>query len=110
MTLRVTGSPAVGQTFNFATTGGPPQTPGLLVLAMQPAHIPLPGSTVTALIGLDPTATWQSLVLDASGAYSLPVAVPQVPSLAGFRGFVQVAVHNGTSFFASNGLEVVICP
>ncbi len=110
MSLAVTGSPRVGVTFSFGAAGGPPLAPGFLVLAPQPAHLAVPASAITALVELGGTTAWQPIVLDSSGACSLPVAVPSVPSLAGFHCFVQVVALSGIAFAASNGLEIVVCP
>ena len=49
----------------------------------------------------------------AGGTGSVPVSVPNSPSLVGFTGYFQSAAPDGTPPFGwalTNGLQVVVCP
>ncbi|MBI5852010.1 MAG: hypothetical protein HZB39_13435 [Planctomycetes bacterium] len=83
---------------------------GILLLSQVAAHLPVPTTTITALVGPDPALVAHAFVLGPGGGYSLPISVPADPSLAGFRAYVQSVVFSGIAFAASNGLEIAVCP
>lgn len=110
LVLSVSSPPTVGQTFSFDTFGGAPGGFGILVMSPGAAHLPLPGTTITLLAAFDPAAVTQSFVLGPTGGHSLPVPLPAIPSLAGYRAYAQSATFDGPGFAASNAVEIVICP
>jgi hypothetical protein len=99
--------PVVGTTATLQVTGALPGAAGLLVLGFDPAWIRRHAGVVPLYLDLQQPLTTALMATGASGIWSGPLAVPNVPSLIGTTLAVQNAVVStatGIGFDASNGL------
>ena len=111
LVLGVTGTPSVGAGFSLVASGGEPLVQGLLLASGAPDQIAVPASAITALVTLDASTLLLPIALDGSGAFSLPISLPNIPSLAGLTQYLQLAaVGPSLGLQASNAVEIVICP
>lgn len=110
MSLAVSGVAAVNSGFSFEIAGGPASTQAFFALSTLPAYLPVAGTAAAIL--LEPAFLAVAPVdLNAVGAFSLPVVLPNDPALAGLVAYAQAAaVDAAAAFFASNAVEVVVCP
>ncbi|MCA8975215.1 MAG: hypothetical protein KDC98_10865, partial [Planctomycetes bacterium] len=111
-TLRGLGLAALGQTVDYRLEHGLGAAPGLLVLGLRRATVPVLGGTLL----VDPLAhQWFVLAgptwVPAAGWVSLPTTFPAVPALIGTGIFAQGFVFDAAATFGlamSDGLEIWI--
>jgi hypothetical protein len=102
------GAPTPGGSVSYATRQAPPSTPGLMALALAPLQVDLAG--LGPLLVNPLTGALLPVRTDASGAATLPIAIPKVPALAGIVFYFQAFVHDGTKGGFSNAVATRICP
>ncbi len=108
MALSVSGSPAVGNAFQFDVSGSPLSW-GMVLVALAPDHATIPGVAPALLVQAASTAVLP-VTLDAGGLGAVLMPLPNNPALAGLRVWSQAAALLGAGVQASNGVEVSICP
>lgn len=108
MTLAVSGTTGVGGTFAFDVAGSP-LVPGLMMIALLPDHVALPGIQ-PALLVQPGSVVVQTIALDGAGTAAVPLVLPADPGLAGVTVYGQAAAFVGGGIAGSNGVEVVVCP
>ncbi len=109
MTLSVSGAPQIGASPTVSVGNGPINVAASLFVSPDSGYLAVPGTDLTALIGL---SSWFSLPLglDATGGVTLPMVIPNSPSLVGMSFYLQAAAWDGLGFmYGSNALEAVIC-
>jgi len=108
--LTVTGFLNPGSTATAQIRQGAPSTVHVLYGATQAQYFPVPGDTVTLLIGPADLQPFGQGATDALGELDLPVGIPNLPWLVGLDFYVQVAAITPTGFDGSNAFEITICP
>ena len=110
MALSVSGAPQIGASPAVSLDNGPANTTASLFVSTGPGYLAVPGTGLTALVGL---GSWFSLPLslDGTGGVTLPMAIPNSPGLVGMTFYLQAAGWDGQGFmYGSNAVEAVICP
>lgn len=91
---------------NLTIASGFPNSPGILLLGLQPVDTPLSGITLLVDLG---SATPLAIALDSAGAFSVPINL-QIPFLVGFPLHLQaIALPASGQLRASNGLRLATC-
>lgn len=110
MQLAISGTPSIGANVSIQTHFGPPQTTHYVLLALQPADIPVPGTQLTLLLDLSLVEFLQS-GSDVWGSTIRPFTLPNDPGLVGLTAYMQsYAFTAGGAMTGSNAVEVRICP
>jgi len=103
--LAGSGEPKLGNTPVLSVTSAP--SGGAMAFVFGPAPAAIRIADIDLLTW--PPALLVPVVADASGAASLPLAIPNDQKLAGARLYVQVAALSAQGLRASNALEIGVC-
>jgi len=101
ISMGASGSPTLGSTVDFTTTGTDPADFHLYFFSLIKTNVPTPVGTLLTM----PNNTFGNLTTTAS------MPIPNNPALLGASGYFQVAVYDNPSLTLqglSNGVEVVI--
>ena len=90
------------------TVQGPALSSHRILVASQPSSIPVPGTSLSLLIGTS-FFEFAQIPTNASGTGSLSLSIPNDPTLMGAQFYVQ-AYAAGSVFEGSNALRLTICP
>jgi hypothetical protein len=98
--------PVIGATVNLAIAGGRPQACGCLGFGAAPASVPAFGGALVVELGV--VLCHQ---LDSAGGFTLPIALPDDPSLIGATAYAQAAYIDPAAPFGialSRGLAITV--
>ncbi len=110
MTLDAPAGVSIGQGVTIESRLGPAYSTAILAVGAFGGSNAIPGTSVTLLIGGSATPMATSLA-DAAGAADFVFGLPNIPALAGITAYLQIFAADATAtLFASNALEIVICP
>lgn len=110
MTLDAPTGVNVGQAVTLESRSGPAFSTVILAVATFGGRMPLPATTITLLLGAG-AAPMTTALANASGAADFSFSLPNIPALAGVTAYTQVfAADPSATLFASNALEIIICP
>lgn len=113
VTLAISAPPRVATAPSLQLSGGAPSCFAVLATAFAPGYLDLsPFGISDEVLLLDPLSmrVGATLLLSAAGSGSLPLGIPNQPSLAGLHLDLQVLTLAAAGFDSSNALELVICP
>ena len=109
MVLRGVGTTRIGASEQWQVTSAPPSSAVVMVLAGAGGALPIPGQTVSLLVG-NPVLIVVPLPTDAQGAASLTLAIPDDPHVVGARVYGAALAADANGLLASNALELIVCP
>lgn len=109
MVLRGAGTTRIGASEQWQITSAPASSAVVVVLAGSGGALPIPGQTVSFLVG-DPVFMVVPLPTDAQGAASLTLPIPDDPDVVGARVYGAVLAAGVNGLGASNALELIVCP
>ena len=111
--LRGNSEPSVANSlFALAATAAPASAPGILVVGLTSASVPVLGATLLVDLGGGSPLTIP-LASDASGLAVLPLPIPNDPALAGGEVYLQAffgSLCAPMGLAASDGLRVTVQP
>jgi hypothetical protein len=91
----------------FRWQNGPANGVMLHIFSASAANTPV-APTFVALVGA-PFALFV-MPLDAQGAATLPLAIPDIPALVGLRLYMQALGGSPAGLLGSNAAEMTFCP
>jgi len=106
--LQASGTPKLATVVNLDLGRGPANSAFVLLLAADPGDVPLPGLGISILFS-SPILAVATVPSDARGAARLPVAIPNLPGLAGQRLAFEALALAPSGWTASNGVELRFC-
>jgi hypothetical protein len=110
MTLDAPAGVNLGQSVTLESRFGPAFSTAILAVASFGGRTPLPATSITLLLSAG-AAPMTTALADATGAADFTFSLPNIPALAGVTAYAQVfAADPSASLFASNALEIIICP
>lgn len=109
MLLDAIGTSRIGSQDTWLVRNGPASSVAFALLAGSGASMPIPGHSVSLLIG-NPLLVVLTVPTDGQGAASVGFAFPNNPALVGAHLFVAALAPAASGLVASNALETVVCP
>lgn len=104
----VAPAPVLGSRATFRCSSGPAGGTAFLLLSAVPAAPTEISPGCYLQLDLGPMVTLPGIVLDPTGAGSVPLDLPDTPALVGNRLMAQLAAVSGVTLQLSNGQELTL--